>query len=338
MRMGLIGFGAWGRLHAQSIAAAQGMTLAAICCRRAESAEEAAATYPDAVIHRDWRDLVESDIDAVDIVVPNSLHAEIGVAALEAGKDVLLEKPMATSLEDCDRLIKAADENGRVLTVGHELRLSAQWGEIKRILDRGEIGVPRYANFSLFRFPFRRGAEGWRYAPGRVGSWLLEEPVHFIDLMIWYFEKWGDPVSVRAFANGRPEHKGLHQNLTVLLRFPDDLYACVTQSLGGFENHFVLEIVGSDGSVRSFWSGVMDRTYEPSFELKVKRGAENGPEAVPIEKSGEVFELEEQLRLAVGAFKTRRPLVSGKEARKAVAVCLAAERSLDETREIELRF
>ena len=80
-----------------------------------------------------------------------------------AGKHVLLEKPMATSLEDCDRLLEAAARNNQVLTIGHELRLSAQWGEIQKILQRGDIGRPQYANFSLFRFPFRSGADNWRH-------------------------------------------------------------------------------------------------------------------------------------------------------------------------------
>lgn len=168
--MGLIGYGAWGRLHAQAIIEAEGMSLSAICARSDQAAADAAADHPGVTLHRDWRDLVASDLNAVDIVVPNHLHAEIGIAALEAGKDVLLEKPMAASLEDCDRLIAAADRHQRILTVGHELRLSAQWGRIKEILDRGDIGDPRYANFSLFRFPFRGGADGWRYEPDRVGS------------------------------------------------------------------------------------------------------------------------------------------------------------------------
>ena len=143
---------------------------------------------------------------------------------------------------------------------------------------------------------------------------------------------------MRAFANGRPEHNELHQNLTIVLRFPDDLYACVTQSLAGFENHFVLEIAGTEGAIRTYWSGVMDRTYEPSFGLKVKRHGATSPEDVSIEKSGEVFELEEQLRLIVDAFRTRKPIVSGAEARKAVAVCLAAERALAEAREVSLEL
>src|SRR5262245_45520547 len=175
IRFGLIGYGAWGRHHARAIAAAPGARLTAIACRTEATAADARRDVPDAAVHLDYRDLLaRSDVDAVDVVVPNHLHAKVGVAALEHGKDVLLEKPMARTAEECDALIAAAARAGRVLSIGHELRLSAQWGRIKAMIDAGDIGEPRYALFELFRFPYRRGAGGWRHSRDRVGSWLLE--------------------------------------------------------------------------------------------------------------------------------------------------------------------
>src|SRR5262245_2105044 len=123
MRFGLIGYGLWGRYHAQAIAAAPGATLAAIACASEETAALAARDFPGIAVDLDYRRLlVRSDVEAVAVVVPNHLHAEVGVAALEAGKDVLLEKPMATTLDGCDRLLRAARASGRVLSIGHELR------------------------------------------------------------------------------------------------------------------------------------------------------------------------------------------------------------------------
>ena len=139
--------------------------------------------------------------DAVYIAVPNAFHREYAVPALERGLHVLLEKPMATTIEDCDRLIAAAAAHDRILTIGHELRLSTQWGTVKALIDAGAVGEPMYALVSLFRFPYRPGTGGWRYARDRVGSWILEEPVHFFDFLMWYFERAGDPVSVLAVGN-----------------------------------------------------------------------------------------------------------------------------------------
>jgi len=173
LRFGLIGYGLWGRHHAAAIAAAPGAALAGIACASAATAAAARRDFPSTPVTVDYRELLaRPDLDAVAVVVPNHLHAEVGVAALEAGKDVLLEKPMATSLADCDRLLAAAWTSGRVLTIGHELRHSAQYGRVKAIIDAGEIGTPTYAAFSLFRFPFRPGSDGWRYDAARVGSWM----------------------------------------------------------------------------------------------------------------------------------------------------------------------
>jgi len=110
----------------------------------------------------------------------------------------------------------------------------------------------------------------------------------------------------------------------------------VTKTVAGFEYHLALEMAGADGAIRAWWSGSMDRTRHPTFGLKLGRRGQPEPETVPIESSGELFELEEELRQTVIAFTERRPLVTGAEARTRVLVCLEAERSLREGREIAL--
>jgi myo-inositol 2-dehydrogenase / D-chiro-inositol 1-dehydrogenase len=97
-------------------------------------------------------------------------------------------------------------------------------------------------------------------------------------------------------------------------------------------------VVGREGSVRTWWSGTMDRTLTPKHELKVQRKGQNACEIVELGRSGEVFELEEQLARTVEAFRERRPLVSAEEGRKTIIVCLEAERALAEGKEIALRF
>jgi myo-inositol 2-dehydrogenase/D-chiro-inositol 1-dehydrogenase len=112
----------------------------------------------------------------------------------------------------------------------------------------------------------------------------------------------------------------------------------VTQSLAGFEHHQVMELVGSEGAIRTWWSGTMDRTRHPTFELKVLKGGEEKCETLELPPSGELFELEEELVKVVEAFRNRRPIVSGEEARKRIIICLEAERSLAEGREVQLAF
>ena len=339
MRFGLIGFGAWGKLHAQAIRKAPGAELAAIACASEASAQAAREAYPQARVDRDWRALVaDPSLEAVDIVVPNHLHAEMAIAALDAGKDVLLEKPMASTIAECEQILAAVRRTGRVLSVGHEFRISTQWGFIKRLIAAGEIGDLLYANVSLFRFPYRQGSGGWRYGRDTVGSWILEEPVHFFDMLMWWFAAVGDPASVQAFGNSKGRGAGMYDNFSAVMRWPGGPYALVTQTLSGFEHHHVVEVVGREGSVRTWWSGTMDRTLTPKHELKVQRKGASACEIVELGPSGEVFELEEQLARVVEAFRERRPLVSAEEARKTVMVCLEAERAVAEGREIALRF
>jgi len=343
VRMGLIGYGLWGRHHAEAIVKAPGAELTAIACQSEATAAAAAERFPDVPVHRDNAALLgDPSIDAVDIVVPNHLHEEVGIAALMAGKHVLLEKPMATSVEACDRLNEAAEASGKVLTIGHEFRLSTQWGRIKTLIDEGAIGAPLYAMVSLSRFPYRPGSSGWRYDRNRVGSWILEEPVHFFDSVMWYFEELGDPSSLVAYGNSRPrdgpDRAAMADNFTTVVRWPGGEYAVINQTLAAFEHHHVMEIVGTTGAIRTWWSGAEDRTRSPSFELKVKRAGADKVEIVQLGASGELFELEEELRLVVDAFRRGEPIVSGSEARKRILVCLEAERALAEDREIALDF
>ena len=346
MRFGLIGYGAWGRQHAQAIASLPGLELAAIACEGEESARAAAAAYPGARVTRDWHEVpAMPGIDIIDVAAPNHLHAEIAIASLRAGRDVLLEKPMATTLADCDALLAAERETGRLVSVGHELRQSAQWGRIKALIDDDAIGDPQFLNINLFRNFYRSGASGWRYDRSRVGSWLLEEAVHYFDLALWYFARHGDPVSLRAAGNQRPgRDAGMYDNVSVFIRYASGAYVTITQSVAGFEHHLVLEVTGTEGAIRTHWSGTMDRDHSAQFDLRVQaRGFpfERGVrecERLAIAKSGEVFELTGQIRLAADAFKARRALVPAVEARKRVLLCLAAERSLAENREVDLDF
>ncbi|MGG5808587.1 Gfo/Idh/MocA family protein [Falsiroseomonas sp. CW058] len=331
MRVALIGYGAWGRHHARALHAAPGAELAAIVARGDAGARAAEADWPGLPVTRDAATvLADRGIEAVVVAVPNALHAAMALAALRAGKHVLLEKPMALTLADCDALIAAAAAAGRVLTVGHELRVSRQWGPIRRMIAAGEVGALRHATATLFRFPYRQGSAAWRYDPAVVGSWILEEPVHLFDLLLWYGRELGPPVTVRAVAEGDP---AMPRALAAILRFADGAFMTVNTVVAGFEHHLALHLAGESGAIRALWSAAMDRSGEPSASLHLLRGrAEPGQlaTAIPFDRSGEIFELETQAAAAIAGFREGRALVPAVEARAAIACCLLAERSARE--------
>lgn len=331
VRFAVVGFGGWGKFHAQSIAKTDGAELAAVAVKSAASREAACELYPQTDVVADWREVVtRDDIDVIDIVTPSHLHFEIAQAALNAGKHLLLEKPMALTVDDCNRLIHLGKKNDRLLAVGHELRLSSLWGQVKRTIDEGLIGDPQYALIELSRHPYRQGAEGWRYDLERVGNWILEEPIHFFDLARWYLESAGNPEKVYATANARDaERPQLQDNFSAVVHFASGAYAVISQTLAAFEHHQSAKISGTQGAIWVGWSGAMDRTLHPSFFLKVFDG-QTVEDRTPEKITGEVFELEDQIAVMVAAVRDGRPLhATGRDGAWSVSMCLAAQHSVD---------
>ena len=330
VKFGLIGFGAWGQHHADAITKCEGAELAAIAARSETSAAQARENYPNAFVTTDYRELAARDeLHVVDVVVPSDLHHEVATCVLENDKHLLLEKPMCVSLSDCDHLIRLAQQQDRLLCVGHELRLSSMWGKVKQMIDDDFIGMPQYCLVELSRNPYRQGADGWRYDIDRVGNWILEEPIHFFDLAKWYLQRSGTPETVYATANSRqPERPELQDNFSAIVHFSGSAYAVVSQTLSAFEHHQTLKVTGTKGALWASWSGAMDRTRHPTFSLRAFDG--NEVTTVPIDRpTGELFELEDQVERVVEAISEGRPLhCTAQDGRWSVAMCLAASESV----------
>ena len=242
---------------------------------------------------------------------------------------------MALMLEDCTKLGDLARLRGKLLAVGHELRLSSLWGKVKELVDAGAISEPLYAMIELWRKPYRMGSGGWRYDIARVGNWILEEPIHFFDLARWYFSSVGEPQSVYAAANGkRPDHPELHDNFSAVLNFPRGRYAIISQTLAGWEHHQTAKLTGTEGAILARWSGAMDRTFEPTASLKILEGEQ--VREIPIaKKSGEVYELVDEVDAFCRAVREGgSPACTGEDGRWSTAMCLAAQRSIDEGRQM----
>lgn len=330
VRFALVGFGAWGSHHARAMCSVPEASLAAIVERNPESRQKAQAEYPQVRAFADCQEMLAAvDVDAVDVVLPTHLHHAVGMAILRAGKHLLMEKPLAGELAQCDDLVAEARQRGKLLAVGHEFRLSSLWGKVKELVDAGAIGDPLYALIELWRNPYRQGSEGWRYDIHRVGNWILEEPIHFFDLARWYFSAAGEPVSVFARANGiRPDHPELQDNFSATLEFPGGRYALVSQTLAGWEHHQVVKLTGTRGALWASWSGAMDRTFHPQFWLKILRG--DRVEEVPIDRpTGEVYELVDEVAAFTRSILRGGALpCSGEDGRWSVAMCLKAQESV----------
>ncbi len=331
VRFGLIGFGAWGQHHARCIAECPHAELAAIAERSPANLAAARKLHPAAEVFEDYRQLLErAKIEAVDVVLPTDLHFMVASDALRAGKHLLLEKPMALNVAQCDELIALAKSRKLRLGIGHEFRLSSLWAKVKEMIDAGAIGEPLYVLIELWRNPYRTGTEGWRYDIKRVGNWILEEPIHFFDLARWYLAGCGEPVSVYARANSRqPEHPELQDNFSALVNFPGGAYAVISQTLAAFEHHQVAKVTGTRGALWASWSGAMDRAFQATFWLKHFDGEK--VTEVPISKpSGEVYELAEEIAVMARAARSGGPLsATGEDGKWSVQMCLKAQESVE---------
>lgn len=338
VRFGLIGYGAWGSHHAAAIARTGGARLVAIAARSAPTREKARKTYPDARVYEDYHELLyREELDAVDVVLPTHLHYEAARAVLESGRHLLLEKPMAADLRQCDDLLALAEAQGRLIAVGHELRHASLWGKVKELVEVGAVGEPQYLLIELWRRPYRQGSEGWRYDIARVGNWILEEPIHFFDLARWYLAGLGEPISVHARANSRQAgHPELQDNFSAIVDFPKGAYAVVSQTLSAFEHHQVVKLTGTRGALWASWGGEMDRTLHPIFSLRYHDGEKVSE--VPLAKiTGEVFELEDEMAMTVQAVRAGGPIAAtGLDGRCAVAMCLAAQQSVNTGQTVSL--
>jgi myo-inositol 2-dehydrogenase/D-chiro-inositol 1-dehydrogenase len=308
--------------------------LVAIAAPSEMSRAAAVQAHPSARIFSDHRRmLAETKLDIVDVVTPSHTHREIATDVFNAGCDLLLEKPMALSIEDCQALVRLAHERGRKFAVGHEFRLSSQWGEIKRRIDAGAIGEPQYVLVELSRKPYRLGASGWRYDPARVGSWVLEEPIHFFDLARWYLAGAGDPVELHAYGNSRdPQRPQLFDNFSAMFKYANGAYAVVSQTLAAFEHHQTVKVAGTKGAIWASWSGALDRTLEPTCFLKVFDG-ERLEEVKLAKQSGEVFELREEIARCVQMVRGEaEPAANGRDGLWSAGLCLLAEESIRQKR------
>lgn len=196
-----------GTMHLSSYQKIAGVEVVAVCPAHARLASgnvaivskplaEARASVPREYSH--WKELLKMpELDAVDICLPTDLHAEVSVAALKAGKHVLCEKPMALTVENCERMIAAADEQGRILMIGQVLRFWPEYSYLEGFVKSGEYGRVRSALFVR-----RCGVpdwSAWLTDDSRSGGAIIDLLIHDIDQALLVF---GTPDRVAAKSIG----------------------------------------------------------------------------------------------------------------------------------------
>lgn len=180
--IGIIGAGMIADVHADA-AVAVGTDVIAVHDPREENATAFGEKHNCDVFEHVDSLLSRTDIDGIVIAVPNDQHAPLAIQALQAGHHVLLEKPMALSLNQCDEIISTRDESGKVLQMGFVCRFSPAAIKAKELIESGQIGDVHHVQATLLRQRGIPGIGGWFTTKERSGGGcLIDIGVHLIDL------------------------------------------------------------------------------------------------------------------------------------------------------------
>lgn len=191
LRIGLIGCGGLGRAQAKITADEPGVELAAVSDVNLQSAQEVAAQHDVPVAVDSHRKLLELGLDAVLVVTPTFTHKQVCLDAARAGVHVFCEKPMATSVADCEEMIQAARAAQVQLMIGFVMRFYPAYVEMKRRIDAGDIGEVRLTWAVRMGGRPPAGIGEWRREASKVGG-LYSAAIHQMDLLLWM----GGPITL----------------------------------------------------------------------------------------------------------------------------------------------
>lgn len=337
-RVGIIGCGMISkRLHVPDYMEVNNAEIVAFCDSVPGKADELAAEFaPNAAVYRDYKKMLrEQKLDAVTIALPNFLHAPVSIDALNAKCHVLVEKPMAASSAECQKMIDASKKNKRLLMVNQSQRLFPVHRKAKEVLDSGIIGDILHIT-AMFG---HAGPEHW--SPS--GKWFFDKTkarfgamadlgVHKADLVRYLSGKEVDEVS--AFYT-REEKKGtVEDNFVSALKFTDGTVGtlCASWTVKGMEANYTI-FHGTKGSLR-----VNEIPGEPLVANLVE------PECtIHFEPFAPLTNYSGSWGLGVsGAFVRaclgeEEPYCDGTEGKKSLEVILAAEKSAQTGRAVKVK-
>ena len=266
LRWGIIGTGTRGnQTHVPAVNEAAQCELVALCDVAEDRLAAAAKRAGKAVeTYGDYQKVLDNpDVNAVVIATPNLLHREMFLAALQAGKHVLCEKPAGVSFDDAAAMQRAADSAKMVVMFGMQYRHNPRQAKIRALIDEGRIGKPRYIvqnsargdwNLSpgVWQYADPKLAGGqprnWRFSHAATGGTLNEFSCHYLDLLHWYAGETPTAVTgdggIAVYKDGRDTWD--HASLTIT--YGNDVKAVHTLSLFG-TGRGDITVMGDEGSI-----------------------------------------------------------------------------------------
>ncbi len=272
MKFALVGLGSIGRVRMDALHASPGHTLTAVCDadpQRLTTAGSAVQGYTS------FADLLAADAcDAVIISTPPSTHESLALAAFAAGKHVLVEKPMANSLEACRRMLEAADRAGRVLAVGFNQRYFDAVKVVREAVQSGALGTLTHVKGFAGHTGLSEFSAPWMYDKATMGGGALcDNGVHMIDLVVHVM---GEITSVYGVAtNAVWNLPQVEDNAFAILRGTGGVVGSLHASWSEWKGyHFYLEAHGDRGMARAYYAPMMSTVItmdRPGGKRSVRR-------------------------------------------------------------------
>jgi predicted dehydrogenase len=343
LRYGIIGTGSMGRQHIRCLELVDDVEIVAAADPYPDSLDAAKKLRDDLHLHKDYRRMLQDDsLDAVIVATPNDTHADIVCNVLASDLHVLAEKPVASTLEDCNRVVEAAAESDKIIQVGLELRHAPIHVRMRELIDEGRIGKVRQLWCKEFRGPWEMKVDNWITQQSRSGGTLVEKNCHHFDLFNWYADQ--RPVRVSGFGSRDlvygQDHFGIEpdvlDNVQVVVQFENGAVAtqmdCMyCTGLAELE----VGVIGTEG-----WLVATTGEKEALRIFRRGEGEVNSEEfIVPAtirntSHDGSVYY--EHLSFAESIRNEDTPLPDVEDGWWSTVVGLAAERAVQEQRVVEL--
>ncbi len=327
LRVGIIGCGFAGSMHAlafQPYIESGDVQLVAACDLNEDSAEIMANEYKMEDHYTNWQDLIKSDIDAVSIALPHFLHAQVAIAAAKAGKHVLCEKPMATTLEDCDKMIQAAKDANVKLMIAETYRFMPTMVKIKEIIDAGLIGNVFFARGSecLSEVAIITDDDSWKCSAAQAGGGIwFDAGVHVCSAFRYTI---GDVESVRA---------GLLEHIVIKEDQDDNAIVLLKHKNGAASEIFLTQTLASPAFIRFEFYGTegtifMDSALDKPIQYYSSKGENKEKwvfpevEHLPLPRFYNLSFREEVKEFVKCLLENRDPQYTGEDGKIAVEMAL----------------
>jgi predicted dehydrogenase len=353
LRYGVIGTGMMGREHILNINALDGAVVTAISDPHEQSRVEAVAVAGKGKVdvYEDHCDLLSAgDVDAVVLASPNHTHVDVLLDVIDSGIPVLCEKPLCTTVDDCHRVMEAADAKHAMVWVGLEYRYMPPVARLISEVQSGAVGDPRMVAIREHRFPFLDKVGNWNRFNRNTGGTLVEKCCHFFDLMNLIV----GAAPVRVSASGAQDVNHLDErydgeqpdiidNAYVIVDYDNGARALLDLCMFAEASHWQeeLSVVGARGKVEAFVPGlypvpeggmvrISDReaftvTDEQVHDERIKfEGLHHGSSYL------------EHMDFAEAVRRGETPGVSLYDGMLSVAIGAAAHRSIEERRVVDL--